>query len=281
MRKHLPKLIALIIIAGVILVILKATHSSPKNIMARFKAQPTPPPPPIIMEVNGKTLVKYPQDFTLVLLGDSMTERLGNSDEIREGIVKNYPGKTVEVLNYGFGSTNITSALDRLTTETEHHGRKFQPILNIDFQLILIESFGHNPLSQYSLEEGLKIQTETLDKIVKTITDEGRGDKIVFVGTIAPNTKTYAQNTVELTSEKRAEWAKERMAYIQNHLQYAKSHNIPVIDIYSASLDNNGDGKTVYIDSVDNIHPSPSGIVFISNQIAKSIADLQLLKSKN
>ena len=125
----------------------------------------TEPPLPTPSTTAGK--VKYPQDYTIVMVGDSMTETLGNSDELKKFLADYYPGKTFEVLNYGFGATNILSVMDRLTKETEH-GRKFRPILDIDYDLILIESFGQNPLSEHKPDEGLRIQREELKKIVGT-----------------------------------------------------------------------------------------------------------------
>lgn len=223
-------------------------------------------------EANGShsLKVKYPQDLTMVLVGDSMTERLGNSDEIRADLKKYYPTKTVEVLNYGFGSTNILSVPDRLTKETMYT-RIFRPILDIDFDMILIESFGHNPLSEMPLPDGLKKQDETLDQIVSLIKTSNPRAKIIFVATIAPNKKRYGEGTVDLSPEKRAEWANERIAYIKNHIEYANSHNLPLINIYEKSLGIDGDGNLNYIDSKGHIHPSPGGVYFISQEIADFI----------
>lgn len=228
---------------------------------------------------RGKALasqVKYPPDYLVVLVGDSMTEYLGNSNELRVFMDDYYPGKTFDFLNYGFGSTNILSAEERLTKHT-YHGRDFKPILEIPFDLILIESFGNNPLSEGSLQDGLKKQTETLDRIVKLISERYSKRTIVFVATIAPNSKKYGQGQVELSQEKRKQWADERTAYIKNHIEYAKTHNIPIINIYEKSLDSSGDGNLDYISKTDYIHPSPKGIIFISKQIADFIHSNKLL----
>lgn len=206
---------------------------------------------------------------TIVFVGDSMTEYLGNFDELR-GYLKNYyPNKNFLLLNYGFGSTNILSVEDRLEKESSHSGRAFQAINDIPFDLVLIESFGHNPLSDHSLEEGLKLQNKALDKIIASITQKHPKSSIVFIATIAPNQERYGEGVVNLTTEKRGEWAKERIAYIKNHIAYAKSHNIPLINIYEKSLDQNGSGNIDYVNSNDFIHPSPTGVYFISNEIAK------------
>ena len=60
----------------------------------------------------------------------------------------------------------------------------------------------------------------------------------------------------------------ERIAYIKNHIQFAKENNIPVINVFEASLMENKDGNPDYINTQDFIHPSPKGIIFISKQIA-------------
>ncbi|MCL4365961.1 SGNH/GDSL hydrolase family protein, partial [Patescibacteria group bacterium] len=170
---------------------------------------------------------------------------------------------------FGFSSTNILSVQERLEQDSTHSGRIFQAINNIPFDLILIESFGHNPLSDHPLEEGLRLQKEALDKIVATITQKHPRSSIIFMTTIAPNKQRYAEGVVNLTTEKRQQWANERISYIKNHIDFAKSHNIPLINIYEASLDKEGDGNLDYINSNDFIHPSPTGIYFISEEIAK------------
>lgn len=225
---------------------------------------------------DGRIKVKYPQDYTIILLGDSMTEKLGNSDEIRAYLKKDYPNKTFEILNYGFGSTNILSVQERLQKET-FYGRSFRPILEIAFDLILIESFGNNPLSQFPLEEGLRKQTEALDKIVETLKKENPTAKIVFVATISPNKKQYGRGQIDLEPEVREKWAEERIAYINNHIKYAREHQIPLINVFEKSLNKDGDGNLDYLSSADYIHPSPNGVYFISEEISNFIFENKIL----
>jgi len=232
----------------------------------RSQDQPKPAQPTLV-NILGKQKVKYPQDYTIVMIGDSMTETLGNSDELKKFLSDYYKGKSFEVLNYGFGATNILSVMDRITKETEH-GRKFRPIEEIAYDLVLIESFGQNPLSEYGLEEGLRKQTEELNKIVSRLKETNPQGKIIFVAAISPNSKSFAQNQVDLTEEVRAQWVAERLAYIKSHIQFARDNNIPLINIYESSLLENGDGNPDYINTEDFIHPSPKGIIFISSQIA-------------
>lgn len=218
-------------------------------------------------------------DHLIVLLGDSMTEYMGNSDELRQYMAQYYPGKTFDFLNYGFGSTNILSVEKRLL-EWNFYGRDFMPIMDIDFDLIFIESFGHNPLSDYPLQEGLKKQNEALDKIVEIITTKHPKNKIVFVATISPNSKTYAYRTVEMDDKTRKIWTEERRAYIKNHIKYGKDHGLPVVNVFEKSLDLFGDGNMDYISDTDYIHPSPKGVYLISKEIADFIYKETLLPRK-
>lgn len=218
---------------------------------------------------SGK--IKYPHDYTFVILGDSMTETLGNTDELRGYLNEYYPDKTFEVLNYGYGATSILSAKERLTQTTHHGSRNFVPILDIDFDYLLIESFGHNPLSEFK-DEGLKKQTEALDDLVGLVATTSGKEKLIFIGTIGTNKQTYAKTSRDLDKKVRAQWAAERDSYIKNHLEYAKSHGIPYIDIFTPSLDIFGNAKQYLIRDDDFIHPSPKGVLFISKKIADFLA---------
>lgn len=269
--KHKLKL-ALLCLIGIILVVgaglwyLKVTYYFERKAVEKIKTEPRP------------TISKF--DYTIVLVGDSMTEYLGNLEELGYFLNQDYPNKHFLLLNYGYGSTNILSLPNRLENDTPHDGRTFQAIDKIPFNLVLIESFGNNPLSQYPLAEGLKKQDQTLDQAVSLITKTHPKSSIVFVATIAPNREHYGEGSVNLSESEREKWADERSAYIKNHIAYAKSHNIPVIDIYDQSLNWFGDGNLAYIRPQDHIHPSTTGIYYIDQNIAQFIYKNKLLPTR-
>lgn len=250
-----------------------------ENIQGVSISNESVPPASAGQEGAPKRKVKYPHDYTIVLLGDSMTELLGNADELRGYLNEYFPDKTFEVLNYGYGSTSILSAKERLTQITSHGGRDFRPILDIDFDFLILESFGHNPLSEYPLNEGLKKQTETLDDIFTLVATESGKQKLIFLSTIGTDKNTYAKKAKpELTPEQRKQWAQERDRYIQNHLSQAKFYGIPGIDVFNASLDTSGNVKSYLVRDDDNIHPSPKGVLFISKKIADYLIQNNLIK---
>lgn len=243
------------------------------------------PPPPYkrLSDADSKPStesgkIKYPHDYTVVILGDSMTEGLGNADELRGYLNEYYPDKTFEVLNYGYGATSILSAKERLIAKTFHGNRDYVPILDIDFDYLILESFGHNPLSEFK-EQGIKKQTEVLDDLVDLIATTSGKEKLIFLGTIGTNKKTYALTTKpELDTSTREQWAKERDQYIKTHIDYAKSREIPVIDVFTPSLDSNGNAKQFLIRDDDYLHPSPKGTLFVQKIIADFLSQNNFIK---
>ncbi len=211
--------------------------------------------------------------YTLVLAGDSMTQALGAGETILPILRSKHPNKEIHILNYGIGSTSILTLPNRLTKGAIRGNETLPPILNQNFDVILIESFGNNPLSEYSLSDGLKKQEESLDQVIKLIREAKPKAVIIFVATIAPNRERYAENIVNLTTELREKWADERISYIKNHIKYAKDHKIPLIDLFDKSLDKAQD----YINDSDFIHPSNNGLVFIGEGIANYLVKKRVL----
>lgn len=221
--------------------------------------------------------------YIIFMVGDSMTEVLGphggKLNEFINTLYQSTPGhQRIVIDNYAKGSTNILGLRNAMTQKTIAGDVELDPLLSRSFDLILIESFGYNPLSQLGIEKGLKKQTQTLDQLMHLLTSTHPGSAIIFVATIAPNKPTYAQEVSPgNTLAERTAQAEERMEYIKNHISYAKSHNIPVIDIYNKSLTPEGDGDISYINPTDHIHPSFKGVDFISHEIANFIYDNQIL----
>lgn len=196
-----------------------------------------------------------------------MTAYLGNNEEILGNLKKHYPRKKINILNYGIGSTNILTVPERLESGSVKGTETLFPVFHYETDVIFIESFGNNPIN-FPLEEGLAKQTETLDKIVEMIRKNKPKAVIVFMATIAPNRERYGDGVYDLTLEERKAWAEERIAYFKNHIEYAKAHKIPLLNIFEKSLSESGDGNIDYLESHDFIHPSPTGIKFISREIA-------------
>lgn len=259
MRPRLIMFGLLILFASLISIAFKIIFTPEDTIPAPKIIPVSPSPTPVVLKQA------LPADaYTIIMVGDSMTESLGpDSNKLREYLKVHYPDKTFGIFNLAKGSTNILSLNELLEKDI---------LPSREFEVILIESFGYNPLSTYSLEEGLNIQNETLDKAVSMIRNVKSRAKvnsiIIFVATIAPNREKYGEGAVDLSPEKRAQWADERVAYIKNHIEYAKKHDIPLINIYEKSLNEKGTGNLEYIEAGTFIHPSGKGVELISKEIA-------------
>lgn len=245
---------------------------------------PAPTDPPDVFPTDLPTSVKPSDAYTIILVGDSMTDFLGeNPIALRKYLKEHYgdehstpKGKVFGIFNLGFGSTNVLSLQDRIEKESFYKNNQYQSILSREFDLIIIESFGNNPLSEFPLEEGLKKQEEALEKAVKTIHKAKPKAVIAFLATVSPIRNRYAEGSVVLSPEKRREWADERIAYIKNHIKFAQDHNIPLINVYEKSL-KDGEGNIDYINSNDFIHPSVTGVDFLSKEIAEWIYNNRIL----
>lgn len=232
-------------------------------------------------EVAGPTINPFPykppkiqtkRSYLTYLVGDSMTEALGtNADGLRLKQISNYPNSEFVNYNYGFGSTNILSLNERLLYETTYLGTKFPPILEQGFDLIIIESFAYNPLSEFSIEDGLKNYEAALDGAVKQIIRAKPNSVLALMTPVAPNKENFAKYSRDLTQEVRLKWVEERESYIKKLIEYANKNHIPLIDVYAASQDENGNGNLKYIDSSDFIHPSKEGVGLIEQSIADFI----------
>lgn len=206
-----------------------------------------------------------------------MTDYLGSGVEIKKYLKNYYPQKNIDIHNFSVGSTNILTLPERLQNLTNYNGKISGPILNTNFDLIIIESFGHNPLSEYPLEEGLNKHDVTLDQAISMIKQRQPQALVILMATIAPHHDRYAEGVVNLSTKERMKWAKERASYIKNHIAYAKNHRLNVINIYQKSLDETGGGNIDYIDTRDFIHPSPTGIEFMAGEIANFIFRKRIL----
>lgn len=234
-----------------------------------------PIPIPTVLEKDpfpySVPVIPSKRAYITFLVGDSITEALGlNAQGLREKLLALYPQHEFVTYNYGYGATNILSVNDRLTKDTMHKGSQYPPILKQGFDLIILESFAYNPLSD-STGQGLEKYKKTLDETVRLIIKEKPDAVIALMTPIAPNKENFAKYNYDLSPEERLNWVNERVSYIEAFIEYAKSKNLPLINVYEKSLTTSGNGDLKYIDSHDYIHPSVEGKILIEKTIADFI----------
>lgn len=242
-------------------------------------SSPTPTPFEFLTYTPPK--IEKKDVYNVFMVGDSMTHALGpRGGTMSEFINELYKADHIfiSIDNYARGSANILDIDEQLNKQTTYWDSTFEPLLSREFDLILVESFGYNPLSQFGIEEGIKKQNQALTELMTTLVSTHPNSAVVFVATIAPSKEKYAQNILlNIPVEDRSRQAEERMTYIKNHISFAQAHNIPVVNIYEKSLNQKGDGNLKYINPSDYIHPSAEGIDFIGHEIANFIYENQIL----
>lgn len=229
-----------------------------------------PTPTPSLFPYKNPTIPKN-DSYRIVIVGDSIVGTLGpNANELRKYLIGYYPDSEFVTYNYGYPSTNVLSLYQRLTETTNSGTKENIPILKVEFELIIVESFGYNPPSEYTLAEGLKKQNEELERSVRAILLQKPNAALAFLTPIAPDPVNFGKGFLDLSEEQRRAWVEERISYIDNHRAFAEKKGIPVIDVYRTSLKPNGEVDRTYI-SDDSIHPSKKGIDLISKSIADYI----------
>lgn len=259
---HILLLVVILITASVF--IYTSIHTKPRILEA------TPEPTPYEFPYKNPAIPKN-RSYRIVIVGDSIAATLGlNANVLRLELIKYYPDSEFVTYNYGYPATNVLTLPDRLTQQTNSGSGQNPAILKQGFELIIIESFGYNPLSELPLEEGLKKQTQALEQSVELILKEKPNVAVAFMTPIALSFKNYARASYDLSPQVRKEWVTERIAYINNHKKFATERGIPVIDVYTLSLKSNGEVDETYI-SDDFVHPSIKGIKLMSKAIADYI----------
>lgn len=257
-------LVVIVIAFAVYFLNLPKTRNIVKTIL------PIPSPTPYQFPYKNPVIPKD-RSYRMVIVGDSIVNSLGlNANVLRLDLISLYPNSEFVTYNYGYSATNVLSLYQRLTEKNTNNGSENPAILKQGFELIIIESFGNNPLSEYPIPEGLNKQSAELEKSVKAILAEKPNVALAFMTPIALDPVNYARGTVALSPEVRKQWVAERVSYIDNHRKFAENLGIPVIDVFKASLKSDGSVDRSYI-SDDLVHPSKKGIELISKTIADYI----------
>lgn len=237
-------------------------------------AEPSPTP----FATYSVPAIPKKSGYTIVFVGDSMTWALGpHPSRFSDLMNRAYGDETFAIDNYSVPSKSILSLEEILKTKSRINDLEVEPILTRELDMVIIESFGHNPLSQFPLEQGLAKQEEILDKVMLQLIDKSPQPVVVFLATLAPNPLRYARNTLDLSAEQRANFAAERRAYIENFIAYAKTHQIPLVNVFEKSFNKDGSFKQYLISPKDNIHPSQDGIEFIQQELVNFILESNYL----
>ena len=206
-----------------------------------------------------------------------MTETMGeNLPHLAALLESAYPNHRFTLLNYGQGSTDIEDGLSRLTNPSKYQNRDYPPLLHLQPDIIVIESFAYNHWS--SELNDLNRQWQTIVSMLDTIKSYSLDTKIILLATISPNPKIYGDGVLNWSKDMKWDATITTKAYLQNFINFAGSSFLPLADAYAASLNSEGHGDRKYISPVDNIHPSEEGKMLISQKILDAIKTNNLIQ---
>lgn len=214
------------------------------------------------------------QVLNLALIGDSMIETLSDTT-CQASFQKYFPTTKFNLLKYGYGSTNIESAAERLTENTTYLDQNNPSILSQDPDIILIESFAYNNFG--NSQSGIDRQSRALQNLIDTIKKKSSSIKIILASTIAPNSVTFGNGAkdVHYSALEKIDKSTTIKLYLQNLINFAGKNKLPLADAFHPSLFGR-DGLNELINPADNIHPSELGSELFCDTVAKTIFDNQL-----
>lgn len=218
---------------------------------------PTPTPRPI------KTLYK------VAIFGDSMVDTMGQTLEyVEDSLKKKYPSINFGLYNYGQGSINVEQGIEKFSQQFSYSSRLFEPLPQLQADIIIIGSFAYNPLVPYDRDKHWLALTRLIDEAEKT------SAKIYLLAEIAPLRADFGRgpNGVNWSTQTRIAHSGQIVDQLENAASLAKIKNIPLINVFEKTFNKKKrEGYSDFISSSDGIHPSMKGHKVTADLIAETI----------
>ena len=220
----------------------------------------------------------------IVATGDSMTQSAGDGyPALVAELAKEYPDKEFEIINQGVGGTRAGYGLWRMTNEYEGDKKKLPPLVSLNPDIVILESFAYNNATDGLLnDEGLTHFRDMHCKMVNTI-KEKTGAKIIFVVTIAPDVNHFIENVPCFYNTPKSilkSMAEARMRYLEEAIQIANDLDLPLVNVYATTLaaKNEGTPLSTFINPEDCIHPGPEGHKLTARLIGEVMKKHNMIK---
>lgn len=220
--------------------------------------------------------------YKIALLGDSMTDTAGEGCPLlRQELKKHYPEIEFDLYNYGVGGTRVGYGLWRLTNDYEFNDKHYPALVNLEPDIVLVESFAYNNGHDSTREDGLSHFRDMHYQIVETLKEKTHA-QVVHVVTIAPDLDRFLEsvsNYKNTPASIRRWMAEDRVLYLEEMIKIAGELNTPLVNVYQASLDAAKQGTPLgrWITPKDWIHPGEEGHQFIAETIAKVFVEKGLV----
>ncbi len=224
-------------------------------------------------KILGRATEKRKKEkLKVAVLGDSMVDVLEPGIPCLEEKLETYFfAHDFDVYNCGVGASNLKYALERLTNSYEYKEMHFPPVLSLKPDILVIESFAYNNFG-YG-QEGLDEQRRLIKEIITKTESRSANTQIVLATTVGPNSRIYGDGIsgIHWNQAQKLIKAETVRQYLQNMVDFAESEAYPLANAYHASIDIAGEGRRVYINPDDNLHPSEKGKKLFCEKVFKEI----------
>ena len=202
-----------------------------------------------------------------------MIDTLGAAaPDLNSALTTFFPNTRWTIFNYGVGATTVDNGIERITNSYTYKGQVVPALETKHLSLLVVESFAYNPYANGT--DGLSRYQEQLGNLVETLRTYFPGVPLVFVVTIAPNSRLFGDGApgIAFSPEEKRERTDTIQSYLATAVRFARSERLPLADLYDASLMPNGDGDPIYISGTDHIHYSAVGRMLFTQKVIETIA---------
>ncbi len=248
--------------------------STPPNVNPSPSSTPTSLPQPTNYQTGDDRIFNGDQparqtaaksDYSIVVYGDSMVDTMGERLEYLEHALKRkYPNVNFTLYNFGKGAENVEMGLNRFGSELHYQDRNYPNLYNIKPDIIIVGSFAYNPFTPYDRDRHWLGLTKLILKAKELTTNS------YILAEIAPLRKDFGKgpNGVNWEEQTNYEHSGRIIEQLENAVGLSKALNIPLIDSFNPSLATADEGKRIYVNPGDGIHPNVAGHEFMAEKIA-------------
>ncbi len=249
-----------------------AYESQVKGVSAEVTPTPTPTPTPQPTSsppTPTPTLKPVKTLYKVAVFGDSMVDTMGQTLEYLENsLKKKYPDINFALYNYGQGSINVEQGLEKFNQQFSYSSRLFEPLPQLQADIIILGSFAYNPLTPHSRDAHWLGLTRLIEESEKT------KSKVYLLAEIAPLRADFGRgpNGVNWSTQTRIEHSGKIIQQLENAVALSKILNVPLINVFERTYDREKkEGRREYINFSDGIHPSVAGHKLTADLIAETI----------
>lgn len=219
----------------------------------------TPTPTPFVLKKSS---------YSLAIFGDSMVDTMGEKLEyLLETLLKKYPKTKFDLYNYGIGGQNVEQGLARFERSFVNRERNFPPIPALSPDVLIIGSFAYNPFPTHDRNKHYSLLRELIAKAKNT------SSNIYLLAEIAPLKTGFGKgkNGVNMPENVALEHAGHIIEQLDDVINLSKEVNVPIINVYYESRNEESYGNPYFVNIDDGIHPSVAGHYFTAESIVENV----------